>query len=112
MNARSLVLDCAMPAVPGESRKAALMRAAQNSGLTYPRIKAFFYGAGNPPAEAREKLIEAARVKRAWADIQMDQRLAAMTAEYERLKSDVERLDREISAARRAVADGVGKNDR
>lgn len=112
MNTRSLVLDCAMPAIPGESRKAALMRAAKNSGLTYARIKAFFYGAGNPPAEAREKLIAAARVKRAWADIQMDQRLAVMTAEYERLKADVERLDREIAAARRAGANGVGTDAR
>lgn len=113
MNTRSLVLDCALPAVPGETRRAALLRAARNSGLTYARIVALFYDKGNPPLEVREKLIAAARekhrIKRAWADIQTDQRLAAMTAEYERLKADVERLDREIAAARRAGADGAGE---
>lgn len=107
-----LVLTCAEPAVPGESRKQALLRAARFSGLTYSRITAFFYGKGNPPSEAREKLIAAACVRHAWADIQMDQKLAAMTAEYERLKADVERLDREINAARRLGRDGCGKTDR
>lgn len=107
MNTRSLVLDCALPAEPGESRKSALLRAAKNSGLTYARVVAFFYGKGNPPFEAREKLTEAARIRRAWADIQMDQRLAELTAARERLKADVERMDGEIAAARRARSDEV-----
>lgn len=107
MDTRSLVLDCALPAEPGESRKAALIRAARVSGLSYARIFSFFYGRGNPPAEAREKLKEAARIRRAWADIEMDQRLAELTAARARLEADVEKLDREIASARRAGADGT-----
>lgn len=106
MDTRSLVLDCALPAEPGETRKAALLRAARNSGLTFARVCAFFYGKGNPPLEAREKLIEAASIRRAWADIQMDQRLAELTAARARLKADVERMDREIAAALRNGRDG------
>jgi septal ring factor EnvC (AmiA/AmiB activator) len=107
MNARSLVLDCVYPVEPGESRQSALLKAARNSGLSYARVLAFFYNKGNPPPEAWEKLEAAAgAMRRAANDTLMDHRLAAMTAEYQRLKADVDRLDREIAATRRARAHG------
>lgn len=110
MSARELVLSCAMPAVPGESRKAALLRAAEYSGLTYARILAFFYGKGNPPPEAREKLEQAAaarlaeieyrqRTQDAWNDMARRRRIAELEAELERLKRDetVASLDRKMA---------------
>lgn len=93
MNTRSLVLDCALPAEPGESRAKALSRAARNSGLTYARIVAFFYGKGNPPDEAREILRQAAEARRRevnerWGDLARRQRIAELQSEIERLQRD------------------------
>lgn len=112
---RDLVLLCASPGTPGESRKAALLRAAKNTGLSYQRIVAFFYSKGNPPLEAREILrreAERRRLTQAWGDIGLDKRLAEMSAQYERLKRDVEELDRQISSARGALDNGLRSEDR
>lgn len=99
MNARELVLDCATPAVPGESRKAMLVRASRNTGLSYARMVAFFYAKGNPPPEAKEKLSrEAQRIKTGWADMQLDRRLSELGARREQLQKELQELDRKMSA--------------
>lgn len=99
MDTRSLVLDCALPGIPGESRQQALWRAADNSGLSYARIRAFFYGLGNPPNEAREKLSEAAKLRRAiWAD-------EARRDQIEELKMDIRRTRENVAELRRRASD-------
>lgn len=113
VNTRQMVLDCGFPAEPGESRKAMLQRAAKNAGFSYARVVAFFYGKGNPPDEAKEKLAkEAARIKRAWMDLHMDQRLAELAGEREKLAAKREEIDRQIAAADRALAYGRRQTDR
>lgn len=105
---RDLVMDCALPAMPGESRKAMLKRAAENAGLSYARMVAFFYNKGNPPPEAQEKLRQAAierrRIRQAWSDIERDKRLAELI-------DTQKRLDREIETLRRTVRGGSGIGD-
>lgn len=113
MSPRELVLDCAFPAEPGESRKSMLQRAARNAGLSYARMVAFFYGKGNPPDEARRKLeAEAARIKREWLDIALDKRLAEMAATRERLIEQREAIDRKISGIDGALSHGPWTEDR
>jgi len=95
MNTSRLVLDCALPGIPGESRKQALVRAAENAGLSYARMRAFFYNLGNPPDEAREKLLEAARLRRAvWGDEAQEQLLDELKMQTKRIRENVAVLNR------------------
>ena len=103
MATRDLVMTCAFPGEPGESRKAALQRAAVNAGLSYQRVVAFFYEKGNPPPEAREKLINAAAERQQmiqrWKDIEARNEIA-------RLETVQARLERHVDAQDCAVAKG------
>lgn len=99
---RDLVMTCAFPGEPGESRKSALQRAAANAGLSYERMVAFFYGKGNPPDEAREKLLRAAAERQQmiqrWKDIEARNEIA-------RLETVQARLERHVDAQNCAVAE-------
>jgi len=100
MDTRKLVLACALPGVPGESRKEAFNRAADNSGLSVQRIRAFFYGKGNPPDEAREKLAEAAQACLAlWGDD------ATTRQRVDELKLNIKRTREHVAEVRRRATD-------
>ena len=106
--ARNIVLGFAGVGEAGEDRGSVFRRAAKNSQRTFSRMRSLFYGKGNPPPEEMEALkrdLEQWRVKRAWKDMESDQRLAAMTAEFERLKRDVQDLGRAIASVHRSLSD-------
>jgi len=107
MDTRSLVLDCALPGIPGESRQSALVRASEASGLSYARIVAFFYKKGNPPQEAREKLEEAARVQRAlWQDMTRRQDIARIQTSIRKTRENVAEIKRRAMESETAAEEG------
>ena len=93
-----------------ENVKDLIRQAARNSGRPFTRLWNIYYGKGKPSDAEIESLkrdLERRQIERAWADIRMDEKLAAMTAEHERLKRDVRDLGRAIASVRRSIGDAV-----
>jgi len=89
---REAVRDCALPAVPGETLKAAMYRAAKRVGIAAGRLYDIYNGEALPRWHEGETIRQRAEERRAiverWGDLNRRRELAELRARLERLERD------------------------
>jgi hypothetical protein len=99
---RDIVMDAALPVEQGESVKVRIARASRRLGLSFSRVRTFWYGTARSVHAFEADKLRAARLEI------LDQRLAAIEAEHDRLRARLARL-REGGAVAAGGRAGAGE---
>src|SRR5574340_852005 len=101
---QSIVREAAVPAIPGETVKAAIGRAARRLQLGFGRARRYWYGEVRAvPAQEADRL-------RAIRKLLLEERLRRMDSEMERIRERLGELEREDT--HRIMARGILAVDR